>query len=127
MRKFTKFIAPALIAAIGLGGVAGSASAQPGPRDQVGRQMERQMDRRDTVRADIDGLRNKIDRAEARRTISKREATGLRREVAQIQQTHARYARNGLTAGETRDLQKRVDRVQMALQGERHDRDGRRG
>lgn len=132
MTKFTKIIAPALIAAIGLGGMTTAASAQPfseqryshqGPRDQA----DRQFDRHDTVRADIDQLRAKIDRAQDRHAISKREARGLRREATEIQATYARYARGGLSVKETRLLQNRIDRVEMALRAERRDHDGRRG
>lgn len=127
MTKFTKIIAPALIAAVGLGGMTTAASAQPyspqGPRHQA----ERQFDRHDTIRTDIDQLRAKIDRAQDRHAISKREARGLRREATEIQATYARYARGGLSVKETRLLQNRIDRVEMALRAERRDHDGRRG
>lgn len=124
--KFTKIIAPALIAAIGLGGIAGSANAQPGHGPAPRPQVERQIDRHQTIRADIAGLRAKIDRAQARRTISAREANGLRRDAADIQRTYANYARGGLSVQETRNLQNRVDKVEFALRAERHDRNNHR-
>ena len=126
MRKLTLIVAPALIAAMGMGTVA---SAQPAAYGHNGRHdAGRPTPGRDNnIRAAINGLNRDIDRAVARRTISNREATGLRREAAQIQRLYGQYARNGLTRTETRTLQNRVDRIQTALRAERRDRDNRRG
>lgn len=79
------------------------------------------------IRQDVASLRNAIDRAAARRTISQREAAGLRSEARAIQQTHQRYARDGLSRAEVRTLQDRVNRVRVALRMERRDWDGHRG
>lgn len=120
MRKFTKFIAPALIATIGLGAIVpGIAEAAPYGRHQAARHYD--------IRSDINGLRGNIDRAAARRTISQREATGLRRDVAGIQRTYAQYSRGGLSAQETRVLGARVNAIYAKLRMERHDYDRRRG
>ena len=83
--------------------------------------------RNNQIRQDIASLRTAIDRAAARRTISQREAVGLRNEARGIQQLHRNYARNGLSRAEVRTLQDRVNRVRVALRMERRDWDGRRG
>lgn len=123
MRKFTKLVAPALVAVLGVGAVA-PAVAEAAPRHDAARYTPNRDNR---IRADINGLRAQIDRAAARRAISQREATGLRREAAEVQRMYARYARGGLTGQETRALQQRVERVHTALRAERRDNDRRRG
>lgn len=124
MRKLTKIIAPALIAAMGAGAVALPAQAQSYGRHDAGHATPV---RNSNIRADIYGLNRDIDRAIARRTISNREAMGLKREAVQVQRLYQQYARNGLTRTETRTLQNRVDRIHVALRAERRDRDNRRG
>ena len=123
MRKITSFVAPALVAALGVSATA-PASAYEGPRHQAARYTPV---RNANVRGDISDLRRDIDRAAARRAISEREARGLRREAADIQRLYATYARGGLTNREAQSLQRKVDRVRVALHMERRDRDGRRG
>ena len=66
-------------------------------------------------------------RAQARRTISAREATGLRRQAADIQRQYATFSRGGLDRNEVRTLQDRVNDVRVHLRMERRDWDGRRG
>lgn len=120
MRKFTKIVAPALIAAIGLSAVAPAiAEAAPYQRHQAARHYD--------IRSDIAGLRADIDRAAARRTISQREANGLRNQAVQVQRLYAQYSRGGLSAQETRVLESRINAVRMALHMERRDYNGRRG
>jgi hypothetical protein len=122
MRKLTKIVAPALIAALGL---SAGVSAQAAPyHHNAGRPTPA---RDANIRADINGLNRTIDRAVARRTISNREATGLRRDAAQVQRLYGQYARNGLTRTEMRTLQNRVDRIRVSLRMERTDWDRRRG
>lgn len=123
MRKITRFIAPALVAALGISAIA-PASAHASPRHEAGRYTPA---RDASIRSDINDLRRDVDRAAARRTISEREARSLRRDAAEIQRLYASYARNGLTNREMQTLQRRVDRVHVALRMERLDRDGRRG
>jgi len=79
------------------------------------------------IRQDINGLGRAIDRAQARRTISPREAQGLRRDATNVQRLYARYARGGLDRQEVRDLQGRVNGVRQQLRLERRDWDGQRG
>jgi hypothetical protein len=127
MRKFTKLIAPALVAALGLSAVA-PAIAEAAPYSHNRQEAARYTPNRNaSLRADIQGLRAQIDRATARRTISTREAAGLRRDAAEVQRLYGQYARNGLNQQETRTLERRVDLVRTALHVERRDRDGRRG
>lgn len=127
--KFTKIIAPALIATLGLGAAIPVAQAQA-----YGRHDDRRHDagrptpvRNDNIRNEINGLNRDIDRAAARRTISSREAASLKRDAAQVQRLYGQYARNGLTRAETSTLRNRIDRIQVALRAERRDRDNRRG
>jgi len=129
MSKFTKIVAPALIAAMGIGAVAAPASAQPYGQQHNGRHDAGRPTpvRNSNIRADINGLNRDIDRAVANRRISSREAMGLKRDANQVQRLYAQYARNGLTRSETQTLQSRVDRIQVALRAERRDRDNRRG
>lgn len=121
MRPLTKIIAPALVAALGLSAIA-PASAHS-PRHEV----RHAHDRHSSIRSDINDLRRSIDRAAARRAISQREANSLRREANEIQRLYASYARNGLSQKEVRTLERKVDRVHIALRKERRDHDGRRG
>lgn len=125
MRKLTKIVAPALIAAMGLG-VAIQAEAQPAGNyrhDARGHTPARNAN----IRTEINGLNRDIDRAFARRTISNREASSLKREALQVQRLYGAYARNGLSGGEMRTLRARIDRIHVALRAERRDRDNRRG
>lgn len=98
---------------------AAPASAQPGWRLQPGVQRE--------IQQDINQLDRRITRAEQRRTISRREAAGLRRDAINIRRTYALYSRNGLDRREVRDLQNRVNVVHQRLRFERRDWDRRRG
>lgn len=129
MSKFTRIVAPALIAAMGLGAAAAPASAQPYGQQHNGRHHAGRPTpvRNSNIRADINGLNRDIDRAAANRRISSREAMGLKRDANQVQRLYAQYARNGLTRSETQTLQNRVDRINVALRAERRDRDNRRG
>jgi Spy/CpxP family protein refolding chaperone len=79
------------------------------------------------IRGDIDQLQNQIQRAQQRRTISAREAVGLRQQAASLRQTYARYNRNGLDRNEVRTLQNQVNTLRQRLRLERRDWDGRRG
>ncbi|MEJ5978778.1 hypothetical protein WG901_19145 [Novosphingobium sp. PS1R-30] len=137
MTKFTKFAAPLAIAAAALS-LAGAAQAQPygGPRHD-NRHDARGDNRNDAwrltparnneIRQDINSLDNTITRAAQRRTISQREAQGLRRQANEVKRLYAQYARNGLDRNEVRNLQQRVNSVRIALRMERRDWDGRRG
>jgi len=129
MSKFTKIIAPALIAALGIGAAAVPASAQPYGQQHNGRHDAGRPTpvRNSNLRADINGLSRDIDRAVANRRISSREAIGLKRDAQQVQRLYAQYSRNGLTRSEVQTLQNRVDRIHVALRAERRDRDNRRG
>lgn len=119
------FILAALIPAT-LAGVAAPALAQPMPprhNDAWALTPARNAE----IRSDIQRLRADIDRAQARRTISPREASGLRREAADIQRQYAAFSRGGLDRNEVRRLQDRVNDVRVHLRMERRDWDGRRG
>lgn len=79
------------------------------------------------IQQDINQLQNQIQRAAQRRTISQREATGLRRDAINLQRSYNSYSRNGLSRSEVANLQVGVNRVHARLRLERRDWDGRRG
>ncbi len=110
MRKFV--ISAALIAAAS---VAAPASAQ-NHRYQGG-QIERQ----------VNQIENRIQRAADRKIISRREATQLLSQANGIDRLADRYARDGISNREQRDLQTRIAQLEQKLRWERRDRDGRRG
>lgn len=136
MPRLPQFIAPALASILAGGFTLGAMPAQAASYDRNGpparygdshRAADRYAASRSAlVRADIDNLRRDIDRAAARRIISQREAAGLRRDAAEIQRLHASYARGGLDSRELQTLQRKVDRIRVALQREARDRDGKR-
>lgn len=123
MRNLTKILAPALVAALGISAIA-PASAHEAPRHDA---EFRTPVRNASIRSDINDLRRDIDRAAARRTISQREADGLRRQAGEVRRLYASYARDGLSRWETQSLQRKVDRIHVALHAERRDRDRHRG
>ncbi|WP_333838024.1 hypothetical protein [Novosphingobium sp.] len=75
------------------------------------------------IRNDINRLRMQIDRAQRNRTISPREAMGLRRQAGVVQTQYRMYARDGLSRNEVRWLASRVNDVRMNLHMERADWD----
>lgn len=79
------------------------------------------------IRRDINQLDNRIQRAQANRKISAREAQGLRRDARDIKQSYNRFANRGLSVSEYRTLERRIAVVNARLQIDKRDRDGRRG
>jgi len=79
------------------------------------------------IAGDINQLDNKINRAIAKRTVSQREAVGLRRQANYLKQTYYRFTRNGLTRPEGAQLEAGVNQLHQRLRLERRDWDGRRG
>lgn len=77
------------------------------------------------LRAEI----SRLDRqAEAsRRGISQRESAALERQVDQLQDLYARYARGGFTRTELRTLGARVDTVRANLAAQKFDGNAHRG
>lgn len=103
MTKFTKFIAPALIASLAIGAAPASAQAWRGG---------------DNYREQIKQLDRQIDRAEDRRLITKREADKLERSVDQLQRQHENYARGGLSRDERRTLDLRISKLDREIKYE---------
>lgn len=83
------------------------------------------------LRAEINQLDRRIDQLQrgpnAYGGISGREAQKLERQVDQLHNLYARYARGGFTRGELNTLGAQVDAVRAQLRAERHDRNGHRG
>jgi hypothetical protein len=112
-----KFIVSAVAIAATFGAVA-PASAQAW-RIQPGIQRQ--------IQSDINQLDKQISRAVQRKTISRREATGLRRDAVGLQRTYDRFTRGGLDRQEVAQLETEVNRLHQRLRLERRDWDGRRG
>ena len=113
MKTPNKIVTATLGAALALG-VAIPASAYPTPQ------------RANAVRAQIDNLQRAVTRNDRRDRISEREATAVRRDISGLQQTFRSYNRNGLSDGEFRTLQGRIQTVRARLRYERLDTDWRR-
>lgn len=126
MKTLTKFAAPLAILAASVS-VAGAAQAQPQGHSRHNDGWNLSPARGSQIRQDINSLNSAIDRAAQRRTISQREATGLRRQARDVQRLYAQYQRGGLDRAEVRTLQSRVNAVRVALRMERRDWDNRRG
>jgi septal ring factor EnvC (AmiA/AmiB activator) len=105
----TRIAASALAASLALGiAVPASAAAWNAPGQ---------------LRQQIAQLDNKLDRAEARRTISHREAQRLDLQVDQLRLQFRNYARGGFTRYELASLDRRVDQLerQLAVQARSYD------
>lgn len=127
MPRLNRIAAPVLVAAMGIG-LALPAQAQDWRHDRGDRYASyHAATTHSDIRADIAALGRDIDRAAARRTISRKEANGLRRDLNQLQRSYTRFARDGLTRGEVRALESRVQSLRFALRSERRDTDRRRG
>lgn len=112
MKKFTRLIAPALVASLALGAAVPATAAK--------------WDGRNDYRQQINQLERQVQRAEQRRLISQREAQRLERQVEQLDRLHRTYSRGGFTKGERQALERRIDSVERQITREIRDRDGRR-
>ncbi|MGC1269623.1 MAG: hypothetical protein WA842_03390 [Croceibacterium sp.] len=111
MRKFIIAAPLALAAAIAVASPASAASFNnPGQ-----------------IRSEINQLDRRIDQLQRGPGISGREAQKLERQVDQLHDLYARYARGGFTRGELNTLGARVDAVRAQLRAERFDHNDHRG
>jgi Spy/CpxP family protein refolding chaperone len=78
------------------------------------------------IRQQIEQLRQRIARIDARDRISEREAAGLRRAVHNLREQFRDFNRNGLSQREAQILRQRIQQIRARLQFERRDNDGRR-
>jgi type II secretory pathway component PulJ len=76
------------------------------------------------IQRELGQIERQIDRLRDRRLVSNREAFQLSRQADQIERLADRYARNGLSGSEIRDLQNRIQNLRQRVNAER--RDGRR-
>ena len=79
------------------------------------------------IRADIEHLDGAINRSADRRTISPREAQGLRMLARDLKRMYWGYSRNGLDRNEVYALEQRVNQIRGRLQMERRDWNNWRG
>jgi hypothetical protein len=73
------------------------------------------------IERQLDQIERQIDRLRDRRLISREEAFRLERRAEQIDRLHDRFARNGLSQYERRDLQSRIQNLRQRVQAERHE------
>ena len=78
------------------------------------------------IRQEIGQLHQQIANAQQRGRISQREANGLRRQVAQLQNNYARFSRGGIDRREYAMLDSQLRQVRQNLRTERADVDRRR-
>ncbi len=123
MKRITAVAASALMAATALGAVAIPATANAQASVRFGAPGYWTPERSNAIRTQIWNLDRDIDRAAQRRTITRREATSLRRDVRWLRNQYQAYSRNGLTLQEVRTLQARVNTVRTRLRMERADWD----
>ncbi len=123
MRKVLVSIALASATVASTAVVVTPAMAQPGRGHHQPNRFQQDIHRE--IRQDINELERRIQRAQQRRTISVREAQGLRREAIQIRQLYNRFSRNGLDRREVRELEQRINRVHRQLRFEQRDWDRR--
>ncbi|WP_295637858.1 hypothetical protein [Novosphingobium sp.] len=83
--------------------------------------------RNEMIRADIEQLDMAISRSQARRTISPREAAGLKMQARDVKRLYYGYARDGLNRNEVYALEQRVNQIRGRLQMERRDWNNWRG
>jgi hypothetical protein len=81
---------------------------------------------RQEIRQEIGQLHQQIANAQQRGRISQREANGLRRQVAQLQNNYARFSRGGIDRREYAMLDGQIRQVRQNLRSERADLDRRR-
>ena len=79
------------------------------------------------IRADIEHLDGAINRSADRRTISPREAQGLRMQARVLKRMYWGYSRNGLDRNEVYALEQLVNQIRGRLQMERRDWNNWRG
>jgi hypothetical protein len=123
MKKITALAASALTAATALGAVAMPTAASAQVSIRFGAPGYWTPERSNAIREQIWRLDRQVDRATRNRTLSRREAISLRRDVANLRNQFQIYNRNGLDFREVRYLQDRVNRVRTRLRLERADWD----
>ena len=123
MKKITALAASALMAATALGAAAVPTAASAQVTIRFGAPGYWTPERSNAIRQQIWNLDRAIDRAARNRTISPREAAGLRRDVSRLRGQYQAYNRNGLNFQEVRVLQGRVNTIRTRLRLERADWD----
>ena len=116
-----KTLFASVAAVVALAGVAAPAAAQSYDRydqryERSFRHDERQVARR------LEQIDRRIDQGVDRRQLTRREAQSLRSELRDIARLNARYRSGGLSSREVAALDRRLDRLEVAVRFERHDR-----
>ncbi len=123
-----KFLIPAL--ALAAASVAVPAMAQSyGPRhhdDRGGRYEQDRGGSWQNISQRKYNLDRRIDRGERNGSLSRREASRLRRELNDLVYLERSYLRGGLSFRERSELDHRYDRLSYQVREERRDRDDRR-
>ncbi len=122
MRKMTKLLIPALIAAAAIAG-ANPAAAQGWQHNgqHNGSPGHFTPARAEAIRAQLNELQRRVERNDRRDNLSGREYAGLRHDIASVRNQFQRANRNGLTDVEFRVLSRRIDNIRARLRMERAD------
>lgn len=120
-----KTLLASVAAVVALAGAAAPAAAQSwdhrAERHDSFRHDDRQIARR------LEEIDRRIDRGVDRRQLSRREAQSLRAELRDISRLSARARQGGLSNREVALIDRRIDRLEIAVKFERNDRQyGRR-
>jgi len=133
MQTVKKTIIATLAAAAAVTALAGPAAAQGYgyERHDQGRYEQDRHDRRWDDAGNINArqaqISQRIEWGLRRGTLDRREAARLRQDAREIARLEAQYRYGGLTSAERRILDRRLDRLELAVSYEAHDRDyGRR-
>lgn len=121
MTQLKKTLFATLAAAAATVALAGPAAAQPYGHDRHDR-----WDRGDVaynINARQAQLEQRIEWGIRRGTLDRREARELRREARDVSRLEADLRRGGLTASERRVLDRRLDRLELAVARQTRDRD----
>ncbi len=129
MTRFSRSAAPLLIAATALAS-AMPAQAHPGAHYDRHAAPQYGQFRGEGIEHRIEQLRFAVARADGRADshgrISMRESAALRRDVMQLGHQYRQLSRDGLSRGEVRYLDQRIESIRTRLTIERRDRDDRR-
>lgn len=115
-----KTLFASVAAVVALAGVAAPAAAQS---------YDHRYERHDSVRRDdreiaqrLDQIERRIDRGVERRQLTRHEARSLREELRDIARLNDRARRGGLSYRELAQIDRRLDRLEVAVKFERNDR-----
>lgn len=124
-----KLIISALAVAVATAALPAAASAQSYDRNGPSRGPAYQQDMRgwQSISQRKFQLERRIERAADQRQLSRREASSLKRDLAQLVRLERQYERGGLNRQERQELDRRYDRLEAKIRFESRDNNNRPG